>query len=75
MAKPQFFLKVIPEPKSDRRVVFHHDGALTGTEGSAPDFCCGQCGAVLVTGMNEVHFVDAVFRCHACGAFNDMNQL
>ena len=71
MAKSRLFLRVIPEPDSQTRVIFRHDGAVTGTDRSAPDICCGNCEAPLITGMPEMSFVDVVFRCHACGAFNE----
>jgi hypothetical protein len=70
MAKWQIRLKVIPEPAPDNRVIFHHDGAVGGRNRAAPEICCGNCGTVLVTGISEISFVNVVFRCYACGAFN-----
>jgi hypothetical protein len=76
MAKRQILLQVIPEPDPETRVIFHHDGpnsvALSGTDRSAPDLCCGGCGAPLVTGVTETSVDNVVFRCHACGAFNEL---
>jgi hypothetical protein len=37
----------------------------------APDLCCGDCGAPLVTGISRVVFYNIVFLCYACGAFNE----
>jgi hypothetical protein len=37
----------------------------------APDLCCGDCGASLVTGISRFVFYNIVFLCHACGAFNE----
>jgi len=72
MAKWQIFLKVIPEPESDKRVIFRHDRAVSGKDRSAPDICCGNCGVALITGMAEINFLNIVFECFACGAFNNL---
>jgi hypothetical protein len=57
-------------------VIFPHDGpdsiALKGTDSSAPDLCCGGCGAPLIRGMAQISFVNVVFRCYACGEFNEL---
>jgi hypothetical protein len=78
MAKPQVRLRVIPEPDPDTRVIFHHDGpstvALTGTNQSAPDLCCGACGAPLIRGIVELSVVGVVFRCYGCGAFSELSR-
>jgi hypothetical protein len=71
MAKAAYFLTVISEPASDMRVVFRHGEAVTGTDRSTPDVCCGHCGAILVTGIVLDSFDEVVFLCYACGAFND----
>ena len=76
MQKSRIRLHVIPEPDPETRVIFHHDGpnsvAVTGTDRSAPPICCAGCGETLMRGMAEMNFVSVVFRCHACGAFNDI---
>ena len=75
MVRPSVCLRVIPEPDPNTRVIFRHDGpdsvAVKGTDRFAPDICCGGCGAPLIRGMSELSFVNVVFRCYACGAFNE----
>lgn len=74
--KRQIRLKVIPEPDPDTRVVVSRpsefDALLfTGSDPSAPDICCGKCGAAIIRGMPQ-KFVNLVFKCPTCGAFNDL---
>lgn len=77
MAKPQVRLRLIPEPDPERRVIFHHDGpgtiAVSGTHPSAPDLCCGACGAPLIRGISTLSVVGVVFRCYGCGAFSELS--
>jgi hypothetical protein len=72
MARQQIRLKVISEPDPQKRVIINV--LVTGTNASAPDICCGGCGAPLITGMAAVTFFNVVFRCSACGAFNDLTS-
>lgn len=75
MAKPHIPLTVIPEPEPETRVIFQHAGPnpiVAGTDPSAPDLCCGDCGAPLVTGIAKMVFFNIVFLCQACGAFNEL---
>lgn len=78
MTKGQIRLNVISEPEPETRVIFQHAGPnpmVKGTDASAPDLCCGGCGAPLVTGIAKMVFFNIVFLCHACGAFNELMQL
>jgi hypothetical protein len=76
MEKQQIRLKVIPEPDPDERVVLSRPLGLgtvlfTGSDPSAPDICCGGCGGPIIMGMPQT-FVNFVFQCGVCGAFNDL---
>ena len=76
MARQQIRLKVIPEPDPDERVVLSRpSGAgtllFTGSDLSAPDICCGKCGAAIIRAMRRT-YVNFVFQCRDCGAFNDL---
>jgi hypothetical protein len=75
MTKPAIHLRVIPEPEPETRVIFRHAGPnplVSGSDGSAPDLCCGTCGSPLVTGIAKMVFYNIVFFCHVCGAFNEL---
>jgi hypothetical protein len=71
-----FRLKVVdaPEPGAASIVV---DVDAPGTrsmearEEAAGDLYCGQCGALLVTGMPRQRMRKAVIRCKLCRAYND----
>jgi hypothetical protein len=72
--KTRVSLSVIPEPEPETRVIFQHAGPnplVRGSDLMAPDLCCGDCGAPLVTGISRVVFYNIVFLCYACGAFNE----
>jgi hypothetical protein len=78
MLKEQIRLKVIPEPDPDRRVVLSRPAGpgtalFTGSDPTAPDICCGKCGSPIITGMART-FVNFVFQCRNCGAFNDLTR-
>jgi hypothetical protein len=76
MPKPKMSLRLIPEPDPETRVIFQHNGpgtiALSGTDRSAPDLCCGSCEAPLVRGIAQASAVSIIFRCNGCGAFNEL---
>ena len=78
MLKEQVLLKVISEPDSDRRVVLTRPAGpqtvlFAGSDPTAPDFCCGKCETPIITGMRPT-FVNFVFQCRKCGAFNDVTR-
>ena len=69
-------LKVVdaPEPGAPRIVVdFDAPGtkAMEEQDLAAGDLYCGQCGALLVTGMPGRGMRNAVIRCKLCRAYND----
>jgi len=71
-----FRLKVVdaPEPGAARIVVdFDAPGTKTMEEhdAAAADLYCGQCGALLVTGMPRQRVRNSVIRCKLCRAYND----
>ena len=79
MLKEQILLKVIQEPDSDKRVVLsrpagHETLLFAGSDLSAPDICCGKCGGPIIMGVLKPAFVNFVFQCRKCGAFNDLTQ-
>ena len=66
-------LTVIPKPSERTRPIFEAGGQVpvfNGGEQEAPDFVCGKCEAVLLTGLNRNRIINAVIKC-SCGAFND----
>jgi hypothetical protein len=73
---PRFIqLKVVPEPAPGtlRTVIdFDAPGAKT-MEGSdlAVDLYCGQCGALMITGIPKRNVKTSLIRCKLCRAFND----
>ena len=68
-------LKTIPAPDPGTRTVIDFDapGATTmaGTDAAVGDLYCGQCGALMVTGMPARNVKNSVIRCKLCRAFND----
>jgi len=63
-----------PEPGAARIVVdFDAPGMKTMEEqgSSRADLYCGQCGALLVTGMPRTRVKNSVIRCKLCRAYND----
>ena len=49
--------------------------AVEGPDSAAGDLYCGQCGALLVTGMPGRSVRNAVIRCKLCRAYNDPSSL
>jgi hypothetical protein len=47
---------------------------FTGSDLSAPDMCCGNCGAPIIRAMRRTYF-NFVFQCTVCEAFNDITLL
>jgi hypothetical protein len=52
---------------------------LTPTEGTTPailgnfdgpDYVCGTCSLLLISGLNPTNHVDLVIRCWSCGSLN-----
>jgi len=70
-----FQLKVIPAPDPGKRTVIDLDapGATTmaGVGTAVGDLYCGQCGALMVTGMPKGNVKNSVIRCKLCRAYND----
>lgn len=44
---------------------------MGGPDSAAADLYCGQCGALMVTGMPTGNIGNFVIRCKLCRAFND----
>jgi hypothetical protein len=78
---PSFFhLKTVaaPDPGTTRTVIdFEAPGttAMAGPDSAAGDLYCGQCGALLVTGMPKQNVKNSVIRCKLCRAFNDPSSI
>jgi hypothetical protein len=74
---PRFFqLKVVtaPDPGATRTVIDFEAAGGTAMAGSASadvDLYCGQCGALMVTGIPTRNVRNSVIRCKLCRAFND----
>jgi len=69
-------LKVVdaPEPGAAKIIVdFDAPGTkvMEAHDPAAGDLYCGQCGALLVTGMPRQPIRNAVIRCKLCRAYND----
>ena len=67
-------LRVIPEPEPGSRSLFVYQGEGTVCFRSYQvglALCCGRCGAHLVVGLYRGQLQDLVFKCKACGAFNE----
>jgi len=75
-----FRLKVVdaPEPGAASIIVdFDAPGAkvMEAHDAAAGDLYCGQCGALLVTGMPRPRVKNTVIRCKLCRAYNDPGSL
>jgi hypothetical protein len=71
-----FRLKIVdaPEPGAASVVIdFDAPGtkAMEGADAAGGDLYCGQCGALLVTGMSGRRVRNSVIRCKLCRAYND----
>jgi hypothetical protein len=71
-----FRLKIVaaPEPGAASVVIdFDAPGtkAMEGADAAGGDLYCGQCGALLVTGMPGRRVRNSVIRCKLCRAYND----
>lgn len=74
---PRFFqLKTVaaPDPAATRTVIdFEAAGGTTmaGPDSADVDLYCGQCGALMVTGIPTQNVRNSIVRCKLCRAFND----
>jgi hypothetical protein len=70
-----FQLKIVPTPDPGTRTVIDFDApgakAMEGPDMAAVDLYCGQCGALLVTGIPKRNVKTSVIRCKLCRAYND----
>lgn len=71
-------LTVIPEPKEGSRVIIDlADEDADSTifidphARNVPSMLCGDCGAVLVEGIERGTFEGVILQCPHCGAYND----
>jgi hypothetical protein len=68
-------LKIIPAPDSGTRTVIDieapGEATMAGTDAAVGDLYCGQCGALMVTGMPKRNVKNSVIRCKLCRAYND----
>jgi ribosomal protein S27AE len=76
MAVPQQQLKltIIAEPAPGSRTVFSPFDATPiykGRDRLAPDYVCGKCGNVFMTGVSTHMLDNVVIKCPRCGAYND----
>ena len=66
-------LSVIEKPAEGTRTVYHYTGegtvALRG-EGSMTYVCAG-CRAPILVGMEPGQVQNLIFRCNACGRYNE----
>lgn len=66
---------VIPEPKPGTRSVMVYTGEGTVVmRGEGPGNVtmeCGTCSAPLIVGMKTSQLRNLVFKCKACGSFNE----
>ena len=58
-------LTIVPQMEAKERGTVHYNNSdgltvlIRGSEASAPNLCCGNCGAVLVQGVSQFRFVRA----------------
>lgn len=74
----RFKLRVIPEPESDTRSVLVYEGEGTVVmRGEETGFvhACGGCDAPLIVDVRPGQIVNLVFRCSACGAYNESSGI
>ncbi len=67
-------LRLIPEPEKDTRTVIVFTGKGTVVmrgEATGRDYVCGNCGATILAGIGRGQVKNIVFKCNACGAFNE----
>jgi hypothetical protein len=73
-------LKIVDEPDPGAAVtIIDVDApgtkAIASPDSAADDLYCGQCGALLVTGMPRRNVRNSVIRCKLCRAFNDPGSM
>ncbi len=71
--KRQIRMAVIPEPESGTRavIVYTGEGTVVMRGDGNVDLDCGNCGKTIVLGVRVVQIRNLVFKCNACGAFNE----
>ncbi len=70
---PHVKLALIPQPNPNTRTVFVYEGkgtvVMQGPGKLVMD--CGGCGVPLLQGVRIEQVQNVVFRCPACGAYNE----
>ena len=67
-----------PSPGALRTVIdFDAPGSksMQGTDLAEVDLYCGQCGALMATGIPKAQAKTAVVRCKLCRAYNDPSTM
>ena len=72
-------LKIVDDPEPGTASIIDFDApgakAMEGADAASGDLYCGQCGALMVTGMPGRSVRRAVIRCKLCRAYNDPSSL
>jgi len=75
----QFKMRVIPKPEEGTRTVFQWKEGTPEKTRRGPmmkgrglsDYKCGNCGHVILYGVNLNQVKDIVFPCENCGKYNE----
>lgn len=76
MEKTKISLTVIPKPEPNTMSVIEPGGEFLKEKkpfmqgGGNTDYICGECGWLLLSGIEEGKVKNMVFRCPNCGAYN-----
>jgi hypothetical protein len=75
--KNKLLLVAIKEPPSETRATMTPDIGravfFTGSE-VVPNWQCGKCERILVSGSRRERLADVVLKCPWCGTFNDTSR-
>lgn len=74
----RFKMRVIPEPEPDTRSVLVYTGEGTVVmrgENTGFVYSCGGCDVPLIVDVRPGQIVNLVFKCSACGAFNESSGI
>jgi hypothetical protein len=69
---PEIKLKTIPQPDEGTRAVLQSNKAPMIRGAGEYNYLCGNCGALLVEGIEQGQIQNIVIICPRCGRYNEL---